>query len=80
MDALLTAIADRLHAGAAIKELVVPFERGDVLAKVHRLGEVLSEEPSEGGIVLTARLDDEAQARLREFLTDPPPVDDEDDG
>jgi GTP-binding protein HflX len=77
MDGLLTAVADRLRAGSATKELVVPFERGDVLARVHRLGEVLSEQPGEGGILVTARLDDEGQARLREFLTDPPVVEDE---
>jgi GTP-binding protein HflX len=74
MDTLLNAIGDRLRAGTQTKELIVPFERGDVLAKVHRLGEVVSEVPGEGGIVVLARLDDEGQSRLREFLTDPPTV------
>jgi GTP-binding protein HflX len=77
---LLTAIADRLRAGTVPVELVVPFDRGDVLAMVHRLGEVVSEEHGEGGILLLARLDDEGQARLREFLVDPPPVEDDEDG
>jgi GTP-binding protein HflX len=77
MDDLLTAIADRLRAGSVAMEVLVPFERGDVLAMVHRLGEVLSEEPGEGGILMTARLDDEAQSRLRDFLVDPPPVPDD---
>jgi hypothetical protein len=45
---------------------------------VHRLGEVLSEEPGEGGILMTARLDDEAQSRLGDFLVDPPAVEDDD--
>jgi GTP-binding protein HflX len=78
MTELLNAIADRLRAGSATKELMVPFERGDVLAQVHRLGEVLSEEPAEGGIVVLARLDTEGQSRLREFLTDPPPLPEDD--
>ena len=72
MEDLLNAIGDRLRAGSVTKELLVPFERGDVLASIHRLGEVVSETPGEGGIVVLARLDAEGQSRLREYLTDPP--------
>ncbi len=43
IDGLLTAIGDRLRASAQVLELVVPYERGDVLAAVHREGEVLVE-------------------------------------
>jgi GTP-binding protein HflX len=78
MEDLLNAIGDRLRAGSVARELVVPFERGDVLAMVHRLGEVVSEEPGEGGIVVLARLDAEGQSRLRDFLVDPPVVETED--
>ena len=45
-------------------DLLIPFDRGDVLAEVHREGEVLHEEVAEGGMVLTARLDDAASAKL----------------
>ena len=38
---------------------------GDLLAEVHREGEVLREEVCEGGMALTARLDDAASAKLR---------------
>ena len=79
IDELLTTITGRLRSGVVVKELVVPFGRGDVLAQAHRLGEVLSEESGEGGMVLQARLDDEGLSRLREFLTDPPPLDDDDE-
>jgi len=68
IDDFLTAVADRLRAGSTTVELVVPFERGDVLAAVHRLGEVLAEQPGEGGIAITARLGDEGRSRLAEFL------------
>jgi GTP-binding protein HflX len=70
MDDLLRAIGDRLHAGDQTVELLVPFERGDVLAAAHRLGEVLAEEPGEGGILVRARLDAEGRSRLAEFRLD----------
>jgi len=76
MEDLLNAIGDRLRAGTAPVELLVPFERGDVLAQVHRLGEVLREQPGEGGIELVARLDDEGRSRLREYVSVPAPGDD----
>jgi GTP-binding protein HflX len=72
MDELFLAISDRLRAGATTAELLVPFERGDVLASVHRLGEVLLEEPGEGGILVRARLDAEGRSRLAPFLLDAP--------
>jgi GTP-binding protein HflX len=64
---LLTAVGDRLRAGANVVELVVPFHRGDVVAALHREGEVLVEQHEEGGTRLRARLGDGA-ARFREFL------------
>jgi GTP-binding protein HflX len=46
----------------------VPYERGDVLAAVHREGEVLSSSNEEGGIRIRARLADASAGRLAEFL------------
>ena len=43
LDALLATVADRLRALAPVVELVVPYDRGDVVAALHREGEVLSE-------------------------------------
>ncbi|MCZ7536636.1 MAG: GTPase HflX [Acidimicrobiia bacterium] len=43
IDALLGAIGDHLRALARIVELEVPYDRGDVLAALHREGEVLVE-------------------------------------
>ena len=68
IERLLQAIGDRLRASANIVELVVPFERGDVVAAVHREGEVLVEQHEEGGTRLRARLDQAGAARFREFL------------
>ncbi len=41
IDELLRAMADRLRAMTTVHELFVPFERGDILASLHRDGEVL---------------------------------------
>jgi len=65
---LLQAVGDRLRASAHIVELIVPFERGDVVAAVHREGEVLVEQHEEGATRLRARLDQAGEARFREFL------------
>ena len=43
IDDLLQAIGDRLRSLTNVVELFVPFDRGDVLASVHREGEVLVE-------------------------------------
>jgi GTP-binding protein HflX len=68
VDGLLTAVGDRLRAATAVVELEVPFDRGDVLASVHREGEVLVEQAEAGGMRLRARLDQAAATRLREFV------------
>jgi GTP-binding protein HflX len=65
---LLQAVADRLRAQAKVVELVVPYERGDVLAAVHREGEVLVESHGEGGARLRVRVDEAGAARFREFV------------
>jgi GTP-binding protein HflX len=68
IDGLLRALADRLRATANVVELIVPYERGDVIAAVHREGEVLVEQHEEGATRLRARLDRAGAARFREFL------------
>ena len=49
-------------------ELVVPYDRGDVLAAVRREGEVVSETYEEQGIRLRARLSEASAGRLAEFV------------
>jgi GTPase len=67
VETLLTTIGDRLRALASVVELVVPYERGDVLAAVHREGEVLVESHEDTATRLRARLDAAGAARFREF-------------
>ncbi len=68
IEELLVAMGDRLRVATTVRTLVVPFARGDVLASVHREGEVLEEETADAGMRLTARLDEAASARLAEWI------------
>ena len=68
MDHLVTVMGDRLRVTDRVVELVVPFARGDVVAAVHREGDVLVEQHEEGATRLRARLDDAGTARFAEYL------------
>jgi GTP-binding protein HflX len=68
VDELLRAVADRLRALTAVVELVVPYERGDILAAIHREGEVLSETAGEGAMRFRVRFDEAARTRFREYV------------
>ncbi len=68
---LLEAVGDRLRALAAVVELVVPYERGDVLAAVHREGEVMVERHRDQTAQLRVRLDAAGAARFREWAVEP---------
>jgi len=58
-------VGDRLRAQTDLVELHVPYARGDVLAEVHREGEVLSETAGADGVTVRARLDPAGAARLQ---------------
>ncbi len=60
---LLDTVAAQLRALAPIVEFVVPYERGDVVAALHREGEVLVEVHAEGGTRLRARVPARATSR-----------------
>ena len=68
---LLTAIGDRLRALAHISEFVVPYERGDVLAALHRAGEVLVEVHGDDATRVRARLPEAAAGRFSEYASTP---------
>jgi GTP-binding protein HflX len=69
IEHLLATIGDRLRHATSVVDLLIPFERGDVLAEVHREGEVLAETVAEGGMVVHARLDEAALAKLSSWVT-----------
>ncbi|MDQ6910297.1 MAG: GTPase HflX, partial [Actinomycetota bacterium] len=57
LDDLLVAVGDRLRALSNVVDLLVPYDRGDVIAAVHRQGEVVSETHEDEATRLRARLD-----------------------
>src|ERR687890_781851 len=57
IDGLRELIAARLPHPDVDVEVLVPYDRGDLVARVHRDGEVLAERHEEGGTHLTARVD-----------------------
>jgi hypothetical protein len=65
---MLRTLADRLRGLSTITELLVPFDRGDLLAALHREGEVLVETATEDGMLVRARLDEVSVSRLHEFV------------
>jgi GTP-binding protein HflX len=68
VNVLLDTVAARLRALAPIVELMVPYERGDIVAALHREGEVLVEVHAEGGTRLRARLPAVIVPRFDEFV------------
>jgi GTP-binding protein HflX len=72
VDELLRVVAARLRALVPIVELVVPYDRGDVIAALHREGEVLVEVHDARGARVRARLPRVDLTRFDEFLVEPP--------
>ncbi len=68
VDVLLRTIGDRLRSLVAALDLEIPYDRGDLIAAVHRSGEVLSETAGEHVMRMRARLDASELARFAEFV------------
>ena len=68
VEALLHTIAARLRALTDVVELLIPYDRGDVLAKVHREGEVLSEASDDDAMRLRVRFDEAALGQFAAFV------------
>ena len=70
LDDLLGVLADRLRALTTVVELAVPYDRGDVLAAIHREGEVVSTTDDPAAMRVRARLSGPSAGRLSEFVVD----------
>ena len=64
MDELRDLIADRLPRPAVEVDVLVPYSRGDLIARAHTTGEVLAEEHVMEGTKLHARVDEALAAEL----------------
>ena len=70
IDEMLAVMARRLRRQTIVAELLVPYERGDVLALAHREGEVMETTESEDGWRILVRVDEGSAGRLTEFRVD----------
>ena len=72
-DTFLDTMSDRLRTLTTIYELEIPYERGDIIASVHREGEVVSTTEGPTGLRVRARLSDASAGRLLDFVVTSPP-------
>jgi GTP-binding protein HflX len=68
IDEFLRVVGDRVRGADRVVELVVPWARGDVLAAVHREGEVVAQTDGEESVTLQVVLDEVGKARFAEFV------------
>jgi GTP-binding protein HflX len=67
---LTDAIVEGLDAVTVSLDLLVPYERGDVVARLHTEGDVLSECHAAEGTEITVRLPAAAAGPLSRYLRD----------
>ncbi len=67
IDELRTAIETRLPKPRVELRVVVPYDRGDLVARVHRRGQVLSTRHTDDGTELHVRVDEQLAAELSGF-------------
>ncbi|MGI9053849.1 MAG: GTPase HflX [Ilumatobacteraceae bacterium] len=70
IDDFLRVLGDRLRSLSTIVELLVPYDRGDIIAAVHREGEVVSTAEEAANLRVRARLSDASAGRLGEFVVE----------
>jgi GTP-binding protein HflX len=71
IDEFLRVVGDRVRGSDRVVELIVPWARGDVLAAVHREGEVVGQTDGEESTTLQVVLDEVGKARFAEFVASP---------
>jgi GTPase len=67
IEELRTAIAHRLPQPALDLRLVLPYDRGDLVARIHRRGQVLETRHTDEGTELHVRVDEQTAADLAPF-------------
>jgi GTP-binding protein HflX len=68
LDIMMRRLSDRMRSITRVTELLVPYDRGDILASIHREGEVVLSEQEDDGMRIRARLSSASEGRLREFV------------
>lgn len=68
IDTLLHTVGDRIRSMMEVVDVIIPFDRGDAMAAVHRSGQVLREQAVDRGMHYRVRIDPRSAGRLREFI------------
>jgi GTPase len=68
MDEFIRVISDRLRQSDRVVRLRIPWARGDVLAAVHREGEVVDQEVDDEAAIVRVILDAAGRARFEAFV------------
>ncbi|WP_394621721.1 GTPase HflX [Lentzea sp. JNUCC 0626] len=74
IEELRVRIAELMPRPEVVVEALVPYARGEVVARVHRDGEILSEKHTESGTLLSARVRPDLAGVLEEFATNGTPA------
>ncbi|MCH7790009.1 MAG: GTPase HflX [Acidobacteria bacterium] len=69
IDEFLEALSARLRSATGSYTLFVGHDRGDIVAQIHREGQVLDEQSSGEGTTVIARLADDSAERLAPWVT-----------
>lgn len=67
LDDLLGVIADAINTHLVTLSLTIPYDRGDVVAAAHRIGEVIEEKHDDHGTILDVRVPPSAVDRFSAF-------------
>jgi GTPase len=70
LDDLLERVAIAIPRFPVTIAVLLPHGRGDLLARLHREAEVLSEEPREDGVLVRARVGQSVHAAIRAFAVE----------
>ncbi|MBP2473679.1 GTP-binding protein HflX [Crossiella equi] len=67
VEELRAAVAEAIPRPDVVLDLLIPYSRGEMVARVHSQGEVLAEKHTEDGTELRARVNPELAGQLGEF-------------
>ncbi len=68
VDEMLESLAQMLKLQTRLLRLEIPYDRGEVLAAAHRVGEVIAEKHDGDGTVVEVRVPLEHEGRFTDFL------------
>ncbi len=67
LEELLGKIADAINSQLVTLSLTIPYERGDIVAAAHRIGDVIEEKHDDHGTILDVRVPPSAVDRFTAF-------------